>query len=87
MASEKRFPESADLHSGGVGPFMPSETGGTFEIWIGVHHPERFENYASFDVTREGETTVTCGQCEGPRGPLTTPRSALEDFKRLCANQ
>lgn len=82
----KRFPASADLNAGGVGPFLPGETGGSYEIWIGVHHPERFENYAVVSVAPNGETTVTCGQCDAPKGPILPAPSALDDFNRLCGS-
>jgi hypothetical protein len=82
----KQFPESAGFRTGGMGPFLPRETEGTFDIWIGVHHPERFENYAVFSVTPTGEITVHCGQCDAPRGRISAPRSAVDDFARLCAN-
>ncbi|HKO48665.1 MAG TPA: hypothetical protein VJV79_13130 [Polyangiaceae bacterium] len=82
----KRFSASEDLHLGGMGPFLPSETGGTYELWIGVHHPGRFENYAVFSVSPKGATTVACGQCDAPRGPISPTRSALDDFNRLCAS-
>ena len=82
----KRFPASAALHLGGVGPFLPGETGGSYEVWIGVHHPGRFENYAVFSITPKGETTVTCGQCDAPSGHIFPARSALDDFNRLCAS-
>jgi hypothetical protein len=83
----KEVPASEGLNPGGMGPFLPSETDGTYEVWIGVMHPERFENYAVFSVTPKGEVTVTCIECEAPSEPLTPAHSALDDFKRLCKSQ
>jgi len=68
-----------------MGPFLPSETGGTYDVWIGVHHPTRFENYAVLSVAAKGETTVECGQCDAPSGPISPAPSAIDDFNRLCA--
>jgi len=83
----KGLPASANLHPGGMGPFLPYETGGTYDVWIGVNGPERFENYAFFSVTPKGEMSVVCAQCDAPSGHLAPVRSALDDFHRLCANQ
>ena len=80
----KGIAESEDLHAGGMGPFLPAETGGTYDVWIGVHHPERFENYATVSVTPQGQISVSCVECEPPDGGIPAAASALADFKRLC---
>ena len=83
----KEYPASDGFNPGGMGPFLPSETGGTYDVWIGVHGPERFESYAYFKVTPQGETTVECVECDASNGLLAPARSALDDFNRLCASQ
>jgi len=82
----KQFPASDQLNPGGMGPFLPNETGGTYDVWLGVHHPDRFENYAVFSVTPRGNISVSCVECETPSGPIAPAHSALEDFERLCAS-
>ena len=80
----KAFPESDGFHIGGIGPFPLGETGGKYQVWIGVHHPERFENYADFSVDAQGKIAVVCMQCEAPVRPISATRAALADFDRLC---
>jgi len=80
----KQFPASDDLNPGGMGPFLPSETGGTYDVWVGVHHPGRFENYAAFSVTPKGDISVNCSECEAPSGPIAPAPAARDDFARLC---
>lgn len=81
----KPYPESADLHEGGVGPFMPSDTDGkSYEVWIGVHHPERFENYGTFIVTLTGDVTADSFELGEGTQHTTATSAALADFVRLC---
>lgn len=79
------FPPEANLRPGGMGPFTPDETGdGTYDLSIGVHHPERFEAYAWFTVTVEGKVTVSSMYENLLEHPETPSRAALKHFKRLC---
>ncbi len=80
------YPASAELHTGGMGPFMPAETDGkSYDAWIGVHHPDRFENYGTFSVSLSGEVTASSMELGDPPEQHTTPTpAALADFKRLC---
>jgi hypothetical protein len=81
----RNFPESADLHAGGMGPLMPADVGGeTYDMAIGVHHPERFEAYGWFSVDRDGKVTVSSMALEAYDQVVDTNADALATFKRLC---
>jgi hypothetical protein len=83
----KGVPASANLNPGGMGPFMPSETGdGTYEMSIGVHHPDRFEAYGWFTVSATGKVTVNSFALELSDAPATPTKEALADFTRLCGH-
>jgi hypothetical protein len=79
------FPKEAELHPGGMGPLTPHETGdGTYELAIGVHHPERFEAYAWFTVDPTGKVTVSAFTLELSEATTTPSPEALRHFGRLC---
>lgn len=84
----KPYPASDDLHPGGMGPFMPAETDGkSYEVWIGVHHPDRFENYGTFSVTLKGDVTADSFELGNAPQPTAPTPAALADFKRLCPSK
>jgi hypothetical protein len=84
----KAFPESADLRSGGMGPFLPQETGdGSYELSIGVHHPERFEAYAWVSVTPMGQVTLSAYPLRLQDAKVAPSPEALRHFLRLCPRQ
>jgi hypothetical protein len=79
------FPASADLHAGGMGPIMPEEVGGdTYDVAVGVHHPERFEAYGWFVVDRAGTVTANAMGLDLDDAVVTTAPEALATFERLC---
>jgi len=81
----KSFTAGQNLNPGGLGPFMPSETGdGSYELALGVHHPERFEAYGWFTVHPGGKITISSGTLELLDAPVSPSGQALRDFKRLC---
>lgn len=84
----KSFPEAADLHPGGMGPMTPAETGdGTYQIAMGVHHPERFEAYAWFTVMVDGRVRLTAYTLELDDAAVFPAPKALSAFQRLCAGK
>jgi hypothetical protein len=84
----KKFPKEADLRPGGMGPFMPSETeNGTYDLSIGVHHPERFEAYGWFSISRAGKITVTSMTLDLTDAPTEPSKTALNFFRKLCTEK
>jgi hypothetical protein len=84
----KNFPKEADLRPGGMGPFMPSETdNGTYDLSIGVHHPERFEAYGWFSISRSGKVTVTSMTLDLSDAPTEPSNTALNSFRKLCSEK
>lgn len=81
----KEFPKEAELRPGGMGPFMPSETDeGTYELSIGVHHPERFEAYGWFSISRIGRITVSSMTLDLLDAPTEPSKVALTYFRKFC---
>lgn len=69
-----------------MGPLMPNETGdGTYQVAVGVYHPERFEAYAWFTIDATGKITVSVFTLDRFDAPASPSPQALQSFKRLCA--
>ncbi len=65
---------------------MPNETGdGTYQVAVGVYHPERFEAYAWFTIDATGKITVSVFTLDRFDAPASPSPQALQSFKRLCA--
>lgn len=82
------FPKAAELRPGGMGPFMPSETDeGTYDLSIGVHHPDRFEAYGWFSISRSGRISVSSMTLDLFDTPTEPSKVALNYFRKLCSEK
>lgn len=74
-----------ELNRGGMGPMTPRETGdGTYQIALGVHHPDRFEAYGWFTISAAGKVTLTAYTLELDGAEVAPSPAALSAFRRLC---
>jgi hypothetical protein len=84
----KALPGATALHPGGMGPFMPEETGdGTYEVSIGVHHPDRFEAYGWFTVSAKGNVTASSFALDLFDASASPSAEARGHFARLCGQK
>lgn len=84
----KRFAAATNLRPGGIGPFTPADTGdGTYDLAVGVHHPERFESYGWFKIRPDGKVTLYSWVLERTDAPVSPSSDALRHFERLCPRE